>query len=255
MKCYYNERWMLQPSCCYTQRRLLCSAQSITRRLAAKLQAPSQGRPAASWRLCRFSGFFFCVTSHSLLPQWINTLKNFRIKVWILLREEKGRMGTFFLLLLQRCRLCVCVSHELHEWRRPNGDCLHQGMFAPPSYYPFCCFLLTSSQSSQLMIFCGDVRFMCSLKDAEQVFPFSAESLKIMGNMLAAFKQMCVRSLGDSDALHAVFPPNIWEPASLFFFQRVSEAKETIGHVHKSLHVSVRSCRTQTLSLNSMWHG
>lgn len=124
-----------------------------------------------------FRAFFFCVTSHSLLPQWINTLKNFRIKVWILLREEKGRMGTSFLLLLQRCRLCVCVSHELREWRRPNGDCLHQGMFAPPSYYPFCCFLLTSSQSSQLMIFCGDVRFMCSLKDAEQVFPFSAESL------------------------------------------------------------------------------
>lgn len=25
MKCYYNERRMLQPSCCCTQRRLLCS--------------------------------------------------------------------------------------------------------------------------------------------------------------------------------------------------------------------------------------
>lgn len=85
-------------------------------------------------------------------------------------------------------------------------------------------------------------------------FSFRCGGSKIMGNMLAILKQMCVRSPGDSDAMHAVFPPNIWEPASLFF-QSVSEAKETIGRVHKSLHMSVRSHRTQTLCWNGTWHG
>lgn len=163
MKCYYNERRMLQPSCCHTQQWLLCSAQSIMRGLPVKLQDSSQGWPAASWRLWWFSYsvFFFpsAVDKH---------LKNFGMNIIledkIFLENEKRETGCFFVLPLQMYRLWVCVPQELYEWRRPAGVCLQQGVFF------LCCYLLSASLSSPLMLFHRDTGFMCSMSMQTEFF-------------------------------------------------------------------------------------
>lgn len=95
-------------------------------------------------------------------------LKNFGMNIIledkIFLENEKRETGCFFVLPLQMYRLWVCVPQELYEWRRPAGVCLQQGVFF------LCCYLLSASLSSPLMIFHRDTGFMCSMSMQTEFF-------------------------------------------------------------------------------------
>lgn len=80
-------------------------------------------------------------------------------------------------------------------------------------------------------------------------FSFQCGVSKIMGNMLATLKQKCIGSLGTGMPCVQCFLQTS-ENITSSFFQSVSEAKETMGRVHKSLHRSMRSCGTRTSCLN-----
>lgn len=169
-------------------------------------------------------------------------LKNFGIKISILLEDKKSETGFFFFLPLQVYRLWVCVSQEVYEWRGPAGVFLQQDVFAS-------CTVTSSLYVSLLhwwyfvetQDFC--VPWRCRLSSS-----FQCGASKVMGNIISS--KTNVHQIPRGLLQYSL---QISENQK-YCYSSVSEVKETIEFVHKSLLMSTWSCSTRILCLNGTWY-